>query len=135
MSCPLWRVPDELCELFSIDPSEPGADSFCQVVTLAAPLLQFPGFGLGVFDVNRAVLRDLGWSPLVFWSRMKRGIAPLLSADRGALEALGLRGLTVKPTAFEMVKAAAEAMASLELFTEDEAREVAAAVIEKRRHR
>ena len=79
-----------LLEMFSIDTKSNGAKDFCLFVELTAAILNYPQYKVGPHDVARAMMRESGLSPLVFWSRIKRACKPLFDADVSTLRALGL---------------------------------------------
>lgn len=90
MALELWTGPEELLMLFSIDPSAPGADDFADLVWLSATVLKFPELGCGTYSVAVQMMRERKWSPLVYWSRIKRGCRPLIEAGAETLRGLGL---------------------------------------------
>lgn len=103
-----WSGPDELLELFGIDPERRWAGVWAgMVVTLAAGMVH-PDYGIDIELICRAWLRDEKVSPVVFWSQIKRELAPLLAADLDTLESLGLR--PYDRTGKGLLRAAAVAM-------------------------
>lgn len=85
-----WRTADDLCALFDVDPAGPGVDDWIDLVTLGLPLAAFPDEGYCLTDVVRGLLKTRKWSPMLFWSRMKRGLRPMLDASPDTWEALGV---------------------------------------------
>lgn len=73
------------------------------------------------------MMSEKAWSPLVFWSRLKRALKPLLECDKDALQALGLHFPDDdKPlTAYRLCHAAAAAMAADGGATYEEAQTIA----------
>ena len=103
-----WQGPDDLLELFGIDPDGRWAGIWAgMVVTLAAGLV-YPDYGIDIDLICRAWLHDAQVSPVVFWSQIKRELGPLLAADLDALVCLGLRPYERTGKAF--LRAAAVAM-------------------------
>ena len=90
MSVQLWELPEDLLMLYEIDPSAPGARDFCDLVSLSAEVLRFPELGCGTWAVAKQFIRERRWSPLVYWSRIKKAVRPLLEAAPDTLAALGL---------------------------------------------
>ena len=66
-----WKSAKELLELFDVDCSRNGAQNFVELAELLGLMMAFPELG-------------------VFWSRMKRDLAPILEADDSTLDALGV---------------------------------------------
>lgn len=107
----VWVSAEDLLMLFCVDPSTPGAADFCRLVREAALLLQFPELQSGTWAVATSVMRQRHWSPMVYWSRQKRVLKPLLEAEASTLEALGLK-LGDKHTVYALAHAAASCIAA-----------------------
>lgn len=120
----LWRGPEELLELFSVDAAAPGAVSFAEIVWLGALAARYPAGGVSFDDVARGLMRAHRLSPVVYWGRIKRTLAPLLAADRADLAALGLQ--VERWTGRGIAEAAAAALAQQQEYisthTEDDFR-------------
>lgn len=111
MSDRVWNSPEELLLLFSCDPSTPGGVDFCQLVRDSAQLLAFPELGSGTWGVATYVMKQRRWSPLVYWSRIKRAARPILDAEDETLAGLGL-SLEGKRSAYALAHAAAVVLAA-----------------------
>lgn len=85
-----FRDGKELLELFGVDPNKPGAEDFYCLADLYGLMSRFPQYHVTVADLARLRMGERKLSPLVFWSRMKRAIRPLLEADAETLRALGV---------------------------------------------
>lgn len=79
----------EVLDLFSVAASG-GREDFERLCDSTALMILFPRFGYSLADVAALGRRQRKLSPVVYWSRMKRAIAPLLAADAATLHALGL---------------------------------------------
>lgn len=110
MSEVCWSSPEELLVMFSIDPSLPAAQDFCQLVSDSALLLAHPELKCGTWAVAQGFLRRRHWSPMLFWSRQKRLLRPFFDADIDTLRGIGLDVLPDKLTAYAIAHAAACAM-------------------------
>lgn len=108
----LWQGPEELLELFSVDAAAPGGVSFCELVWLGALAARYPAGGVSFEDVARGLMRQHKLSPVVYWGRIKRTLAPLLAAERADLAALGLQ--VERWTGRGIAEAAASALARQE---------------------
>ena len=85
-----WKSAKELLELFDVDCSRNGAQNFVELAELLGLMMAFPELGVNDHLLTRSYLRTLRMSPLVFWSRMKRDLAPILEAEDITLDALGV---------------------------------------------
>lgn len=84
-----WKCCGDLLDLFGVPACE-GRERFEDLCELGALLLRFyPAFGLS--PLERALMRENAWSPLVFWACQKRAIRPLLTAGGDTLRALGVK--------------------------------------------
>lgn len=113
-----WRGCEGLLDLFSVPASE-GRERFCDLVDMGALLVRFETV-YGVGDLERAIMREKGWSPLVFWSCIKRAVRPLLQAGGETLRALGVPVEGEPATAHDLAVAIAAAVAE-EIGDEDRA--------------
>ena len=109
MSEVCWSSPEELLVMFSVDPSLPAAQDFCQMVSEAALLLAHPELKCGTWAVAQGFLRRRHWSPMLFWSQQKRLLRPFFDADFDTLRGIGL-DIPEKLTAYAIAHAAACAM-------------------------
>lgn len=83
-----FRDTKELCSFYSCEGA--AVSDFCDLVDLATLLYKFYPDQYTIFDLARAFMADLHYSPLVYYSRIKRAILPILSAEHSVLVALGL---------------------------------------------
>lgn len=87
---PVFTNAQHFCELFGLIPTVPAVEQFCDLADLAAVLYRFYPGKYQIFDIARALMAELKYSPLVFYSRMKRALAPIFAADPETLAAMGL---------------------------------------------
>lgn len=80
---------EEFLEIFSVDPNTAGARDFVALVEFYSVQLLFPELEVNKRLLVKMMLKKQKISPLVFWSRMKRALLPILSADCETLRALG----------------------------------------------
>lgn len=106
----LWLTADDFLRLFSVDCERAGARDFLDIVQMWSIQLLFPELEVNRRSLVRMVLRKKGISPMVYWSRMKRDLLPVLSAESDTLECLGLP-LPVERTCPDLVDALARATA------------------------
>ena len=85
-----FKDAEELLQLFEIDTNSPGAEDFYVLADLYALMSRFPQYRVSVADLARLRMQERKLSPLVFWSRMKRAIKPLVEAEAETLRALGV---------------------------------------------
>lgn len=109
MNKELWLTARQLLELFSVDPERAGATDFIALAECYSVALLFPELGVTKRLLVKRLLRDHRLSPLVFWSRMKRDLLPILSADSELLDSLGLP-LERERTCPDLVEAVAAAL-------------------------
>lgn len=83
-----WNNCSELLDLFAV-PNGEGRARFEDLCDLGAVLLRF-GQVWTLGDLERAMMKELRLSPLVYWSCQKRAVAPLLAAGGDTLRALGV---------------------------------------------
>lgn len=83
-----YTTAPEFLALFDIDTDKKGARDFCELVRRMALVRRFPDLHIGCHDLVTYDLRVRHCSPLVYWSNMRRAIAPALDADRDTLKAL-----------------------------------------------
>lgn len=86
----LWRGPDELLDLFGVDPGGRWAGAWCGLVCLRALGIKWPDYALSFDRIFAGWLRIERVSPVVFWSRVRAALSPLLEADFETLRALGV---------------------------------------------
>ena len=86
----------DVLDLFSV-PASGGREDFEKLCDSTALVILFPRYGYGLSDVAALGRRQRKLSPVVYWSRMKRAIAPLLAADAATLHALGLLSAAAAP--------------------------------------
>lgn len=87
-----WRPqegPEAFLELWGIDPQEKWAARFCALVRLTA-LVRAYGSEDPARAATRLVMAQAAVSPVIFWSRIKSTLAPVLAADAATLAAFGL---------------------------------------------
>lgn len=80
----------EFLEMFSVDCSRKGAEDFINLTELYSLALVFPEYQISFGLLVKTLLRERKISPLVFWSRIKRDLYDVLTADDDTLEAMGL---------------------------------------------
>ena len=81
----------ELLDLYGIDQSKPGAQDFVVLADLYGLMSRYQDqYPCTVADLARLLMKNRKLSPMVFWSRMKRAIKPLMEADVDTLRALGI---------------------------------------------
>lgn len=83
-----YTTAPEFLALFDIDTDKKGARDFCELVRRMALVRRFPDLRIGCHELVGYELRLRHCSPLVYWSNMRRAIAPALDADRETLAAL-----------------------------------------------
>jgi len=102
-----FKDAEELLELFGIDTSKPGAEDFYVMADLYGLMSRFPQYRVTVADLARLRMQERKMSPMVFWSRMKRAIKPLVEAEAETLRALGVPcgwdSMTHKQTCPELI--------------------------------
>lgn len=107
-----FSTAEEFCGLFGIDTQRGGAADFCRIVSTAAALRFYylPG---GVVDAVTEIMRERRISPRLFFSNVRRAMAPALGAGRDTLAALGVivRGEGDHITVYELAGALAGALA------------------------
>lgn len=104
-----WRGPDELLKLFGIDPdSDKWAGIWCGLVALRTLGIKYPEYPLGLDQIATGWMRSEHISPVVYWSRIKSSLRPILDADRETLNALGLYPVGINGRS--LAEAAAQAM-------------------------
>ena len=105
-----WRTSADLLQLFSVNLESEGARRFCDLCDLGSLLIGFSEpFTVG--DLERAMLRELRLSPLLYWSCIKQAVRPLLSAGGDTLRALGVPVEGDPSTAHHLAVAVATALA------------------------
>lgn len=88
-----FKDAEDLLALFEIDPRKPGAQDFLCLCDLYALMSRYAStYDVTVSDLARVLMQQRRLSPLVFWSRMKRAIRPLICAEQSTLTALGVPG-------------------------------------------
>lgn len=105
-----WSNPVELMELFGIDTSKQGAKDFDTLCMLVQLFRTHKDENIYFQDVVSAMCRENNISELVFWSRIKRTIRPLLDADNRVLQALGVKCYAHYHTVPVMVQSIVDAM-------------------------
>lgn len=96
-----YTTAQEFLALFDINTERKGARDFCELVRRMALLRRFPDLRVGSHEIAAYDMSVRHCSPLVYWSNMKRAIAPAVEADRDTLRALlgfslpGEGGITV----------------------------------------
>lgn len=85
-----FKDSEDLLALFEIDAAKPGAEDFCVCTELYGLMSRFPQYRVTVADLAKLRMKERGVSPLVFWSRMKKAIKPLLDTDAETFRALGV---------------------------------------------
>ena len=86
-----FKEAEELCSLFEINTAKPGAEDFICLCDLYALMSRYgEQYHITVSDMAVMLMQQRGLSPMVFWSRMKRAIRPLIEADASTLRALGV---------------------------------------------
>ena len=106
-----WHTEGDFLDMFGVDRGREGAKDFADLATATALFYRFPELGCGYYDACKRRLRELRWSPLAFYTRIKRALAPVFAADRQTLEALGLQIEAEVLTVPVLVKAVAARMA------------------------
>lgn len=91
-----YKLCSDVLDLFSV-PSSGGREDFERLCDCTALMILFPQYGYSLADVAALGRRQRKLSPVVYWSRMKRVIAPLLEADAATLHALGLLSAASAP--------------------------------------
>jgi len=98
--------------LFSI-PESSSAARFCELCDMGALAERF-GLPYRLADLERAYMKELRVSPLLYWAGMKKALRPLFAAGGDTLRALGLplegEPQTCHDLAVAVVKATAEAI-------------------------
>lgn len=107
-----WKDEIELMQMFSIDTEAEGAKDFSTLCSLTALFVRFPDVGKTFYDVAAMRMRELHWSPVVFFGRIKRAIRPLYDAELGTLADLGLPVDAETITVPALVKAVARVMSA-----------------------
>ena len=88
-----FKDAEDLLNLFEIDTRKPGAQDFLCLCDMYALMSRYTTtYGVTVADLARMLMNQRRLSPMVFWSRMKRAIRPLISAEQSTLTALGVPG-------------------------------------------
>lgn len=105
----------ECLALFSIDPDTPAMQDFCALVDTAALFAAYPQYHVSFGDVVYFALVQRRLSPVVYWSRQKRQLMPLLGADAETLRALGLGRVCERRTVPILARALAEQLAGCNL--------------------
>ena len=100
---------EELLEMYGIDSQRAGSQDFVTLSELLALCMAFPEYQVNGHLLVKTLLRQKRISPLVFWSRMKRDLMPILSADDETLDALGIP-LPKSRTCYDLIKAVAAAI-------------------------
>ena len=85
----LWVTVEEFLSLFSVDTKRAGARDFIDLTEMYSVQLLFPELEVSKRLIVKMLLSKKGISPLIFWSRMKRYLLPILSADSETLAARG----------------------------------------------
>ncbi len=105
----------EFLDLFGVDRSKRGAKDFESLVYRGAVMERYPELHVNTYQVAMYDMSAGHISPLVYWSNMRRAIAPALQADRATLEAL--TGVRVagegEITAYALAAAVAASLARL----------------------
>ena len=83
-----YTTAQEFLALFDIDTERKGARDFCELVRRMALLRRFPDLRVGSHEIAAYDMSVRHCSPLVYWSNMRRAIAPAVEADRDTLRAL-----------------------------------------------
>ena len=104
-----WKNCRELLGLCGIADSL-GADRFADLCEMGA-LLKWSGSPYRLADLERAFMKELAISPLLYWSLQKRVVRPLLDAGGDTLRALGVPVTGEPATVHELAEAVAEALA------------------------
>lgn len=113
-----YTTPEGFLELFDVDTATKGARDFCELVRRAALLQRFPEYHVGCYKIALYDMSTRHTSPLVYWSNMRRAIAPAVEAGRDTLRAL--MGFSVPGDGEVTVYALASALSgSLALLTAD----------------
>ncbi len=106
----IWLTVEDFLRLFSVDCDRAGARDFLDITQMWSIQLLFPELEVTRRALVRMVLRKKKISPLVYWSRMKRDLLPVLSAESDTLELLGCP-LPVERTCPDLMDALARATA------------------------
>ena len=109
----------EFLDLFGIDREKRGAADFCELVDKGVLLRRFPELKYGTYDAAVFARSVQHVSPLVYWSNMRRALAPIVECDRGALEALvGVPLPEGEITAYTVADAVTRALVRAEAYRE-----------------
>lgn len=81
---------DQFLALFEVNTESKGAEEFACLADLLAVMKHFPQYGVTVSRLATTRMRQLKWSPRVYWSQMRRALRPILEAEPSTLRALGL---------------------------------------------
>lgn len=106
---------EEFLALFSIDPDTPAMQDFCSLVDTTALFAAYPQYHISYGDVVYFSMVQRRYSPVVYWSRQKRQLMPLLGADDETLRALGLGHVCERRTVPILARALGEQLAAINL--------------------
>ena len=88
-----FKDAEDLLSLFEVDLGKPGTQDFLCLCDLYALMSRYADtYDVTVSDLARVLMKQRRLSPLVFWSRMKRAIRPLIETEQSTLTALGVPG-------------------------------------------
>ena len=127
-----FKDSEDLLALFEIDQKKPGAQDFLCLCDLYALMSRYSTtYAVTVADLARLLMQQRGLSPLLFWSRMKRAIRPLICAEQSTLTALGVPGGFTReghePTCAELA-ARIGGLCGVDMTIDDETAEIAAKI-------
>lgn len=106
-----WNTEGEFLELFGVNCDEEGSQDFCTLCAVTALFLRFPECGKSYYDVVSKRLRELHWSPMVFYARIRKSIKPVIDAGKDTLAGLGVVVEAESVTVPALVKAIAPILA------------------------
>lgn len=106
-----WKTEVELLELFGVNTEEDGSQDFCTLCALTALFIRFPECGKSYYDVVSKRLRELHWSPMVFYARIRKSIKPVIDAGKDTLAGLCIVVEAETVTVPALVKAIAPILA------------------------
>lgn len=106
-----WNTEVEFLELFGVNTAEDGSQDFCTLCALTALFIRFPECGKSYYDVVSKRLRELHWSPMVFYARIRKSIKPVIDAGKDTLAGLGMVVEAENVTVPALVKAIAPILA------------------------
>lgn len=88
----VFTTADEFIALFEIDPRRAGARDFTALCEFGAMFQHYPQYKVTIASLAQYAQRSQRLSPLVYWSRMKHDLRPVIEASASTLKALGLAG-------------------------------------------